>query len=164
MAKDITEWRDGVGQLTREMVYQATVPISSDDGLAVGCNGNKAKPFGENLNCDFGDGKLAEKKVFVEFLRPSELRDYQPPQGIVLVGDNHITRGSVFVIGGAPGVGKSRAAVALAEAGATGQEWFGLPIHCKFRTLIVQNENGRYRESDNSRSVIRRMELPLRKI
>jgi len=33
----------------------------------------------------------------------------------------------------------------LAEAGATKHEWFGLPVHCEFRTLIVQNENGRFR-------------------
>ena len=33
----------------------------------------------------------------------------------VLVGDCHIVCGSAFVIGGAPGVGKSRASVALAE-------------------------------------------------
>jgi hypothetical protein len=51
-------------------------------------------------------------KVFVECLSPSQLADYQPPPGVVLVGDNHLVRGSVFVIGGAPGVGKSRAAVA----------------------------------------------------
>lgn len=81
----------------------------------------------------------------IEFLSPSELQSYQPSAGIVLVGDNHVTRGSVFVIGGAPGVGKSRASVALAEAGATGSEWFGFPVHSKFRTLIVQNENGRFR-------------------
>jgi AAA domain len=49
------------------------------------------------------------------------------------------------VVGGAPGVGKSRGAVALAEAGATGYEWFGLKIPSKFKTLIVQNENGRFR-------------------
>jgi DnaB-like helicase N terminal domain/AAA domain len=87
----------------------------------------------------------AEKKVFLEFLTPAKLKSYEPPPGIVLVGDNHITRGSVFVIGGAPGVGKSRASVALAEAGATGFEWFNLTVHCLFRTLIIQNENGRYR-------------------
>jgi hypothetical protein len=29
----------------------------------------------------------------------------------------------------------------LAEAGATGYEWFGLKVHSKFKTLIVQNEN-----------------------
>ena len=105
-------------------------------------------PLESKLGEDFGangNTKSAEKKCFIEFLRPSELRDYDPPKGLVLVGDNHITRGSVFVIGGAPGVGKSRASVALAEAGATGLEWFNLRVHVQFRTLIVQNENGRYR-------------------
>jgi hypothetical protein len=63
----------------------------------------------------------------------------------VLVGDFHVVKGSVFVIGGAPGVGKSRAAVALAQAGATGDEWFGLRLHRKFKTMIVQTENGEFR-------------------
>jgi len=81
----------------------------------------------------------------LEFLRPSELRDYSPPDGIVLVGDCHIVRGNPFVIGGPPGVGKSRAAVALAVAGATGADWFKLPVPVRFRTMIVQNENGRFR-------------------
>ena len=63
----------------------------------------------------------------------------------MLVGDCHIVRGSISVIGGAPGVGKSRASVALAVAGASGLPWFGLPVHRQFKTLIVQNENGRYR-------------------
>ena len=65
----------------------------------------------------------------------------------MLVGQNHIVRGNVFVLGGPPGVGKSRATVALGEAGATGLDWFGLPVHCRFKTLIIQNENGRYRLS-----------------
>lgn len=79
------------------------------------------------------------------FLSPSEAKSYEPPTGAMLVGDCHIVRGSISVIGGAPGVGKSRASVALAVAGATGSPWFGLPVHRKFKTLIVQNENGRYR-------------------
>ena len=83
----------------------------------------------------------------LEFLRPSELRDYRTPDGMVLVGDCHIVRGNVFVIGGPPGVGKSRGAVALAVAGATSAEWFGLKVHNRFRTMIVQNENGRFRLS-----------------
>jgi hypothetical protein len=33
----------------------------------------------------------------------------------------------------------------LAVAGATGAEWFGLKTRCKFRTAILQNENGRHR-------------------
>jgi hypothetical protein len=85
--------------------------------------------------------------ALIEFKTPSQLKNYVPPPGIVLVGDCHIVRGSVFVIGGPPGVGKSRAAVALAEAGATGKEWFGLPVHRRFKTMIIQNENGPFRLS-----------------
>lgn len=63
----------------------------------------------------------------------------------MLIGDFHIVKGSVFVIGGTPGVGKSRAAVALAVAGATRSDWFGLEVHRKFKVLIVQTENGEFR-------------------
>jgi hypothetical protein len=84
----------------------------------------------------------------IEFFTPSQLRAYRPPPGSVLVGQNHIVRGATFVIGGAPGVGKSRAGTALAVAGATGEPWFGLSVPRQFRTLIVQNENGRLRLSD----------------
>jgi len=86
-------------------------------------------------------------RPLIEFLKPSELRAYQPPEGVVLVGDCHITRGNVFVIGGAPGIGKSRSVVALAEAGAKCAGWFGLPVRCPFKTMIVQNENGQFRLS-----------------
>jgi hypothetical protein len=83
--------------------------------------------------------------MMVEFLSPSALRDTPVPEGTQLVGDYHIERGSPFVLGGAPGVGKSRASVALAVAGATGADWFGLKVHRKFRTMILQAENGRVR-------------------
>jgi AAA domain/CHC2 zinc finger len=83
----------------------------------------------------------------IEFKTPSQLKSYVPPPGMVLVGDCHIVRGSVFVIGGPPGVGKSRASVALAEAGATKNEWFGLPVHRRFKTMIIQSENGPFRLS-----------------
>jgi replicative DNA helicase len=62
----------------------------------------------------------AARTPVIEFLSPSQIRSYEPPPGIVLVGDNHVVRGNVTVVGGCPGVGKSRASVALAEAGATG--------------------------------------------
>src|ERR1700738_1479221 len=101
--------------------------------------------FRELFGTQEANGEQPEPKAFIEFLSPSELQSYEPPEGIVLVGNNHITRGSVFVIGGAPGIEKSRATVALAEAGATGLEWFGLKVHSKFKTFIVQNENGRFR-------------------
>ena len=83
----------------------------------------------------------------IQFFSPSELRAYRPPDGHVRVGDCHIVRGIVTVIGGAPGVGKSRAAVALSVAGATSKDWFGLKVHTKFKTMVIQNENGRFRLS-----------------
>ena len=86
-------------------------------------------------------------RPLIEFKKPSELKNFVPPPGIILIGDCHIVRGSVFVIGGAPGVGKSRASVALAEAGATAQDWFGLIVKMKFKTMIVQTENGPFRLS-----------------
>jgi AAA domain/Toprim-like len=86
-------------------------------------------------------------KPLIEFRSPLQLKKFEPPPGIILAGDCHIVRGSVFVIGGAPSVGKSRAAVALAEAGATRHEWFGLPVHRQFKTMIVQTENGEFRLS-----------------
>jgi hypothetical protein len=155
--KDVTEARDKAGKLTPEMIEAAIEPDSNPHKADVSGPHNKsesanngqkpqnAPPFAKGLQSDFGDSEPTEKRVFIEVLSPSEIRDYQPPEGIVLVGDNHITRGSVFIIGGAPGVGKSRGLVALAEAGATGYEWFGLKVHSKFKTLIVQNENGRFR-------------------
>ena len=91
------------------------------------------------------DGAKQDKKIYVEFQKPSEITSYIPPVGLQLVGDYHIQKAAPFVIGGAPGVGKSRAAVALAVAGATMQSWFGLKIHRRFKTMILQMENGRVR-------------------
>src|SRR5207253_8981595 len=121
----------GAGPI-RQTAPAASIPTNNNHGP------QKGPPLAEKLKQEQSDAEPTEKRVFVEFLRPSELRDYQPPEGVVLVGDNHITRGSVSIIGGAPAVGKSRAGVALAEAGATGYDWFGLKIHSKFKTLIVQ--------------------------
>jgi hypothetical protein len=101
-----------------------------------------------NVNrCESPPGEKEKPLPLIEFKTPSQLKNFIPPPGIVLVGDCHIVRGLVFVIGGAPGVGKSRAAVALAEAGATGKEWFGLTVHRQFKTMIIQSENGLFRLS-----------------
>lgn len=84
-------------------------------------------------------------RPMVEFLPPSQLRSFVPPDGWKIVGDYHIQRAAPFVIGGPPGTGKSRSLTALAVAGATGQPWFGLEVPRRFRTMILQCENGRVR-------------------
>ena len=86
--------------------------------------------------------KADPRKPFLEFRTPTECREWEMPEDYVLAGDNHLTRGGITVIGGVPGCGKSRAAVALAIAGATGEDWLGLKLHSRFRTLIIQDENG----------------------
>ena len=93
-----------------------------------------------------GEVSLPPKpREWFKFYTPGECKDYEPPPGFVLVGDCHLVRGSVTIIGGPPGVGKSRSGTALAEAGATGNNWFGLKVHQRFKTAILQGENGRYR-------------------
>jgi hypothetical protein len=87
----------------------------------------------------------AAHKPYFEILKPSEIRAYKPPPNLVLIGDNHFVRGNATIIGGTPGVGKSRSLIAGAQSGVTKKEWFGLPVHTNFRTLIIQNENGRKR-------------------
>jgi hypothetical protein len=62
-----------------------------------------------------------------------------------LIGDCHIVRGSVFVIAGPAGVGKSRATLALALAGVTRGDWFGYSVKRPFKTYILQSENSELR-------------------
>jgi hypothetical protein len=100
----------------------------------------------EKQTASLNEGNNAEP--LIQFLKLSEIRNYQPPEGHNLVGDYHIQKEAPFVIAGAPGVGKSRAANYLAIAGALGVPWFGLPIHRPFRTMILQAENGKVRLRD----------------
>ena len=86
-------------------------------------------------------------KPMLRFYKPSQLAAYRVPEGLRLVGDMHIYRGGIFVVGGSPGIGKSLALTTLAVAGARGTSWFGLPVHRQFRTLIIQSENGLMRLS-----------------
>ncbi len=74
-----------------------------------------------------------------------ELMKYEFPPHLALVGDNEITMGydGLTIIAGPGSSGKSLAALALAVAGATGAPfWQGRKIHRKFKTLIIQAENG----------------------
>src|SRR6266699_3436794 len=85
------------------------------------------------------DGMVEEpREPRIRFYTPSELRDYKPDNDVVLVGNCHIMRGEVFVIGGEPGVGKSLSTTQLAISGATQRDWFGHTVHRQFRTMIVQ--------------------------
>ncbi len=104
---------------------------------------------GNKNNSETSNPSAAEKysidKSMIEFHSPTELRDFPIPEGVKLVGDYHLERGNITVLGGPPGVGKSRAVTALAVAGATGKDWFGLNVHRPFKTMILQAENGRVR-------------------
>ena len=83
------------------------------------------------------------RKPLIEFYSPSQLKNYLIPAGQNLVGDYHIQKGAPAVLAGPPGCGKSRATLDLGVKGALGSgTWFGMQIHCKFKTLIVQSENG----------------------
>ena len=90
------------------------------------------------------DGRT-DKKSWFQLWKPSEFISFEPPKDFILAGDCHVTRGGITVLGGAPGVGKSRAALGLALAGATGASWMGYSVHSKFKTLVIQAENGPYR-------------------
>ncbi|HCN28907.1 MAG TPA: hypothetical protein DIT64_09090 [Verrucomicrobiales bacterium] len=90
---------------------------------------------------------VAAAKKYLRFFKPSELAAYTVPEDVPMVGDLHLYKGGIFVLGGAPGVGKSFAISALAVCGATGEPWFGLPVHRRFRTMILQAENGMVRLS-----------------
>jgi AAA domain len=124
--KDMNEWTATVGTRTED-IFAALFRNELVEPPA-------AKPESKS-----------EREPRIRFFAPSELRDFQPDDDLVLVGDCHITRGEVFVIGGEPSVGKSRSSTYLAVSGATGRDWFGLSVHQQFKTMIIQTENSRYR-------------------
>jgi hypothetical protein len=90
-------------------------------------------------------GAGEKPREYVPLWSPSSFTGFEPPEDFVLMGDCHLTRGNLTVLGGWPGVGKSRAALGLAIAGARGVPWLGHRIHARFRSLIIQCENGPYR-------------------
>lgn len=88
-------------------------------------------------------GKAKRKAVTV--VKLSDHLKYQPNETLGLVGDGDITKGyqGVTVIAGPPGSGKSLVGTSLAIAGAIGQGyWMGRKIHRRFKTLVIQCENG----------------------
>jgi AAA domain len=103
-------------------------------------------PSAPSIGGERTDGRMEVPKVrepLVTFWTPSKLRDYVVPEGHNMLGDAHLQRAGISVLAGPPGCGKSRAALWLALLGARGEgEWFGLSIRTRFRTLILQAENG----------------------
>lgn len=92
-----------------------------------------------------GEAIPAPECIPIQFYSPREIRSMEFSESDFLVGDGHIMRGGSFVIGGPPGCGKSRLTTGLSIAGATGGEWMGLPVRSRFKTLVVQAENGAWR-------------------
>lgn len=87
-------------------------------------------------------GEQTKRAPFLRYMTPGECAAWEMPGDYNLVGDFHIVRGGVTVIGGVPGCGKSRTLAGLAIAGAARADFMGLPVHSHFRTLIIQAENG----------------------
>ena len=84
------------------------------------------------------------ERPLIEFRSPLQLKNFMLPPGLVLAGDFEHREGQRFRHW-RPSVGKSRAAVALAVAGATQSDWFGLKVHRRFKVMIIQTENGEFR-------------------
>jgi hypothetical protein len=105
----------------------------------------------ENLRTEFGEiyeqserigGSIRPK---LKIWRAKDILKHEVPQHLALVGDNEICMGydGVVVMAGPGSSGKSLCTAALALAGAIGKgTWMGRKIHRKFKTLIIQAENG----------------------
>ena len=104
-----------------------------------------AKPTGPGVYVPETVVAMPPPAPLLTFLTPNKILNWKPSRDHCLVGEALVARGELVLIAGAPGIGKSRAAFALAVSGAKGNDWLGQPVRCKFRTLIVQCENGMYR-------------------
>jgi len=80
--------------------------------------------------------------------KANDLKEHVISTHLALVGDNEITMGydGVVVLAGPGSSGKSLCTASLALAGAIGKGlWMGRKVHRKFKTLIIQAENGTVR-------------------
>ena len=105
----------------------------------------------EQLRTEFGEiyeqserigGSIRPK---LKIWRAKDIMKQQVPQHLALVGDNEICMGydGVVVMAGPGSSGKSLCTAALALSGAIGKgTWMGRKVHRKFKTLIIQAENG----------------------
>ena len=126
--------------------HDATTEAKFDDGPRIDPDEAEARAREKAQSADNGTNPAEEdEEPLIEVFSPKELRSYVTPVGYNLVGNYHITRGGLSVLAGAPGVGKSRVATALAVCGSVAFPWFGYTVSRKFKTLIIQSQNGRVR-------------------
>jgi hypothetical protein len=84
-----------------------------------------------------------QKKKTINFASWNEVTNYKVPEGFQLMDNMFLARGQISVVAGYPGTGKSMFSMWLAALAATGAEDFmGHKILTRFRTLVLQNENG----------------------
>jgi hypothetical protein len=106
--------------------------------------------IGEDEIAGSPTGRRPHVAKMVQFYSPMDLLAYQPPPDYCLVGDKHIARGEFSILAGDSGSRKSRALLWLAVLGMLGcGNWLGFEVRSKFRTLILQNENGLTRLHDD---------------
>jgi hypothetical protein len=77
--------------------------------------------------------------------KPADILNHVPNPHCQLVGDNEIFTGyeGITVVAGPGSSGKSLAVLSLALAGARGEGlWMGRKVHRRFKTLMIQAENG----------------------
>lgn len=87
----------------------------------------------------------AKRETGLKVWRVSKIVKHVVDPKFLLVGDNEISTGydGVTLVAGPGSSGKSLAVSSLALAGARGDGlWMGRKVHRKFRTLIIQAENG----------------------
>jgi hypothetical protein len=140
---------DAMNHEFRSKVAKAELRQSAKVAYRISYRDVRSATILDNVN---GENELTPKKPHIIVWTPNKLKNYEPPPDIQLIGDCHIVgdRGHTAIIGGPGGVGKSLALNWLAIAGATGEgEWFGMPVHRKFKTFIIQNENSPFRLAQN---------------
>ena len=92
----------------------------------------------------------------LEMWSPSDLLKYEIPPHLRLIGDNEIIMGydGLFLMAGPGSSGKSLCGMTLALAGARGAgTWMGRQVHRKFKTMILQAENGAIRLKDEMEAI-----------
>lgn len=90
-------------------------------------------------------------KPMIEWLTPKDIFEFKPPADYHIVGDSFIFRGGMTIIAGAAGAGKSRALTWLGLCGVSGDSWFGMKTHRRFKTMLLQSENDEVRLQDELR-------------